>query len=148
MVSHHDCRHQDSCLMEDFLLEAPTAMELQQLNLCRLFLRVTTLSDICNANGRAVTKQCWEGTQPTDAIQLWSRQQKPPSKADAISPTIPQLKRNETIYNSLPLLDHGCLTTFNDIDDPTTSTRSCSLSTTGHQMALECFLRVELQERN
>ena len=78
---HVLCHHQDSCLMEDFLLEDPTAMELRQLNLCRLYLRVTTLSDICNANGQAVTKQCWEGIQPTDAIQLWPRQPKPPSKA-------------------------------------------------------------------
>ena len=78
------CREHDSCLMEDFLLQVPTPTELRQLNSCRLFLRVTTLSDICSANGSTITQQCWEGTRPTKAIQLWPRQAKPPSKAWSI----------------------------------------------------------------
>ena len=75
------CREHDSCLMEDFLLQDPTPTELRLLNSCRLYLRVTTLSDISSANGNTITQQCWEGMGPTDAIQLWPRQQKPHSKA-------------------------------------------------------------------
>ena len=65
--------------MEDFLLEAPTASELKQLNLCRLYLRVITLSDICECNGLTITRQCWEGIRPINTTQLWPNQAKPPS---------------------------------------------------------------------
>ena len=65
--------------MEDFMLEQPTPRELQTLNSCRLFLRVLTLSDICTAKGDEIARQCWEGTTPTRATQLWPKQDKPPS---------------------------------------------------------------------
>ena len=71
-------RTDDSCLMEDFLLEAPTPAELKQLNSCRLFLRVYSLSDICSCSGTSITRQCWEGTKPTKSTQLWPIQEKPP----------------------------------------------------------------------
>ena len=73
------CRENDSSLMEDFLLTNPSPRELKQLNSCRLFLRVTTLSDICNARGNKIIRQCWEGTTPRNATQLWPTQAKPPT---------------------------------------------------------------------
>ena len=73
------CRVNDSCLMEDFLLAAPTAPEMKQLNLCRLYLRVIVLSDICECNGLTITRQCWEGIRPINTTQLWPNQAKPPS---------------------------------------------------------------------
>ena len=75
------CRDHDSCLMEDFMLTDHTPSELKQLNYCRLFLRVVTLSDICTAKGDTITRQCWEGSTPTNATQLWPRQESPATKS-------------------------------------------------------------------
>ena len=71
----------DSSLMEDFLLQDPSATELKTLNACRIYLRVTTLSDICTARGDTLTRNCWEGTHPTNAIQLWPRQERPTTQS-------------------------------------------------------------------
>ena len=78
------CREHDSCLMEDFLLLQPTPCELKTLNQIRLFLRVTTLSDICTPTGDEIDRQCWEGTQCKTSTRLWPRMEKPPPRAWSI----------------------------------------------------------------
>ena len=75
------CRHHDSCLMEDFLLCDPPPRDLKVLNQCRLFLRVSTLSDICSSDGRTITRQCWEGLHPVHSTLLWPKQDKPASSS-------------------------------------------------------------------
>ena len=75
------CRHGNSCIMEDFLLLAPTKMELILLNQCRLYLRVTTLSDITSTNGTNLRQNIWEGTTPQPSPTLWPRQNRPSANA-------------------------------------------------------------------
>ena len=74
-------RTQDSSLMEDFLLLDPSPGKLKLLNQCRLFLRVTSLSDICTENGDKLTRNCWEGTDRQPSPLLWPCQHKPSTKA-------------------------------------------------------------------
>ena len=73
-------RESDSCLMEDFLLENPTPHELQNLNSCRLFLRVITLSDICTARGDMINRQCWEGSSPMRTTDYGPNKRNHPQK--------------------------------------------------------------------
>ena len=75
------CRHDDSCLIDDILLLAPTKLSLILFNQCRLYLHVTTLSDITNAKGTCILRHVWTGTQPIDSPILWPQQAKPSSKA-------------------------------------------------------------------
>ena len=74
-------RENDSCLMEDFLLFAPTKTTLLRLNRCRLFLRVTTLSDLTSIDGKHIMRNCWDGSAPVPSPLLWPRQESPSPKA-------------------------------------------------------------------
>lgn len=74
-------RINDSCILEDFLLFNPPNSHLTHLNLCRLFLRVTTLSDIVSSNGRYILRNCWTGRTPQPSPHLWPVQQRPPPRA-------------------------------------------------------------------
>ena len=58
-------RHNDTFLM-DHATEAykKGAATLQKINRCRLFLRVTTLSDITDASGRYIEHHVWAGERP------------------------------------------------------------------------------------
>ena len=75
------CRHNDSSLIEDFMNHEPTKTELRRLNLCRLYLKVTTLSDIADTNGLNILRTCWNGTSPQSSPLLWPRQERPSNSA-------------------------------------------------------------------
>jgi ribonuclease HI len=57
-----------------------TATQLQRINACRMFLRVTRLSDIASADGKSLRKECLMGRQanPFVSTMRWPRQGKPP----------------------------------------------------------------------
>ena len=73
-------RSDDSALMADFVLHSPTTTELQQLNRCRLFLRVISESDILNATGTQILRNCWRGLHPQPSPYLWPIQPRPSNR--------------------------------------------------------------------
>ena len=74
-------RENDSCLMEDFMLFPLTKTKMIWLNQCRLYLHVTSLSDITTADGTSILCNCWDGSVPVDSPLLWPIQAKPCTKA-------------------------------------------------------------------
>ena len=74
-------RANDSSLMEDFLLFKLTKTETILLNQCRLFLHVTTISDITDAEGNNILNNIWEGHSPMTTPYLWPKQENPSDKA-------------------------------------------------------------------
>jgi hypothetical protein len=74
-------RGNDSFLMELFLSSNLGSDALRRLNRCRLFLKVTTLSDITTGDGNKITKSAWQGvqdiTRPTHYV--WPAQSSPPA---------------------------------------------------------------------
>ena len=74
-------RQEDSSLMEDFLLFEPSKTQLLLLNQCRLYLRVTTLSDIATNLGTEIQRHFWDGSRPNNTTKLWPRQNKPSPNA-------------------------------------------------------------------
>ena len=58
-----------------------TATELLVINRCRLFLRVTTLSEISTADGLNIHSDVWRGYPPPHSLSkiLWPRQHRPPN---------------------------------------------------------------------
>ena len=75
------CRRDDSCLIDDVLLLDPTKLSLILFNQCRLYLHVTTLSDITNITGTQILRHVWTGNHPITSPILWPRQAKPSDKA-------------------------------------------------------------------
>ncbi len=54
---------------------------LHQLNLCRLYLRVVFLSDICTMDGKRISQESWTGVRRQDRynqVSTWPRAMKPP----------------------------------------------------------------------
>ena len=80
-VTNFFSRTEDSCLMDDFLLFDPSQSEITQLKQCRLFLHVTTLSDISDTHGQTIQRICWEGKSQLPSPLLWPIQTRPPAKA-------------------------------------------------------------------
>ena len=74
-------RQNDSSLIEDFLLLEPSRTDPILLNQCRLFLHVTTLSDIATIDGTCIRRNCWEGATPNSSPFLWPKQGTPSAKA-------------------------------------------------------------------
>jgi hypothetical protein len=54
-------RQNDKFIMEEFIKANVDGNELKQLNECRMFLNVVTLSDIATADGSEITINAWEG---------------------------------------------------------------------------------------
>ena len=75
------CRQNDSSIMEDFMSYEPTKADLRRLNLCRLYLKVSTLSDITDTDGTNILRTCWNGTKPQPSPLLWPRQARPSNSA-------------------------------------------------------------------
>ena len=58
----HALRENDHTLMESFLeTQHVTCTELYCLNLCRIYLRVEFLSEICNPEGDNILPEVWQG---------------------------------------------------------------------------------------
>jgi hypothetical protein len=77
-------RERDRTLMETFIsLNKYTTKELYRLNLCRLFLQVECLSEICNATGDAILPEIWQGNRTHDSTSriLWPNQARPHEKS-------------------------------------------------------------------
>ena len=71
---------------DEFLMDAIrtrgncTAIELQRMNACRMFLKVNRLSDIANADGKFLREECLKGQQRHffRSATKWPRQGNPP----------------------------------------------------------------------
>jgi hypothetical protein len=73
-------RVNDHGLMESFLdLQKYTWHELYRLNLCRLYLNVELLSEICNLEGDNILPEVWQGRKPHESKStiLWPKQERP-----------------------------------------------------------------------
>jgi len=71
------CREHDSYLMDDFRqLLIFDDSELYDLNLCRIFLHVTTVSDITDGPGKRITDDAFRAEQLSDRLTTlqWPRQ--------------------------------------------------------------------------
>jgi hypothetical protein len=55
----HDCVLMDDVISNDFLTGA-----VKKLNLCRLFLQVELLSEICSPTGDCILDSVWHGERP------------------------------------------------------------------------------------
>jgi hypothetical protein len=54
-------REHDQLIIPTFVQQGFDGVELVQLNRCRVFLQVVTLSDICTGDGSRFTRSCWNG---------------------------------------------------------------------------------------
>jgi hypothetical protein len=71
-------RQGDQILMDAFLSLGWKAPRLRLLNYCRLFLRVESLSEICNPEGTMILATAWQGKSlPTRSTLLWPNQGRP-----------------------------------------------------------------------
>ncbi len=59
-------RSHDSCLMDSALRLGFTRQELIDVNLVRIFLQVTTMSDIASADGQFILPAIWQGQKISD----------------------------------------------------------------------------------
>jgi hypothetical protein len=106
-------REGDSLIMEDFMaMQHYSPLELYRLNLCRKYLNVACLSEICNTTGNELLREPWQGRRPVDSESAlyWPNQACPhePSwnawrcalKLAYLGPEIVRATRNR---NTLPL---------------------------------------------
>ena len=80
--THKPQRQHDSSLMKMFSkLPGITKRKLEQCNMCRLYSKVITVSDICDERGTHVLWRKISGDWKSDStLQLWPTMPKPPSK--------------------------------------------------------------------
>ena len=77
-VVPHALRANDCILMDDLLLNEFTPSQVRKLNLCRLFLQVENLAEICNPTGTCLLDTVWRGDRPLSTSKfLWPRQARP-----------------------------------------------------------------------
>ena len=57
-------RFHDQCIMDEFLDQDLPPTALKRINCCRLFLRVTQLSNISTLAGDQIERNVWLGTKP------------------------------------------------------------------------------------
>jgi hypothetical protein len=77
-------REHDSSIMETFiLLEKYTQKELYRLNLCRMYLQVECLSEMCNPTGDGLLPEIWQGRRCHDSKSaiIWPNQARPYEKS-------------------------------------------------------------------
>jgi len=68
-------RTNDRFLMDDFRTHTQSKTQLSRLNACRLFLKVTTLADICDATGQYIERDKFDGTsEPAHSKYVWPKQ--------------------------------------------------------------------------
>ena len=76
----------EQATMDEFIMDAIcergecTATQLQRINACRMFLRVTRLSDIASADGTYIRPECLKGNEihAFRSTMRWPRQGRPP----------------------------------------------------------------------
>ena len=81
MVMHDDLpllesfRINDKSIIESFVLNGFKNIELKMLNECRMFLRVTFLSEIATADGLMIEGWAWRGFKSSLTINqyIWPR---------------------------------------------------------------------------
>ena len=75
-------RDEDKFLMEAFHTNGFNAQQLQQLNRCRHYLQVETLSDITDGTGNQISKQAYDGRKTTHSLHShdWPVQERPNAK--------------------------------------------------------------------
>jgi hypothetical protein len=74
-------RRNDECIMDGFLTLKLPRKTLSRLNFCQLWLKVTTLSDICSLPGDRIDRKAWLCTAPMPSSQAdWPVQQRPHNK--------------------------------------------------------------------
>ena len=75
------CRNNDVAIMNVWI-QKYTCKQLLQLNMCRLYLRVFTLSDMCTVTGTTIMEQVWEVRKPPrTSTYEWPHQPRPPRTA-------------------------------------------------------------------
>jgi hypothetical protein len=57
-------RVNDTCIMDEFLRLNLAPTTLKRLNFCRLWLKVTLISDISNLQGSTIAATAWQGLKP------------------------------------------------------------------------------------
>ena len=62
-------RHGDALLVEVFMNAEVDQDILKWLNWCRMYLQVTTVADICTADGKYIRRAVWEGRRE----RLWQQ---------------------------------------------------------------------------
>jgi hypothetical protein len=68
----------DSVLMDDLIRETYPSSHVAKINLCRLFLQVESLAEICDATGQRILDCVWRGERPKSTSKfLWPRQARP-----------------------------------------------------------------------
>ncbi len=73
-------RDGDTNLVESFCTLKWTTAKMKNLNYCRLFLQVETLSEICDPEGHSLLPAAWQGQAlPSRSTLLWPRQERPDS---------------------------------------------------------------------
>jgi hypothetical protein len=75
-------RENDACIMDGFIEHNLPNHTLKRLNLCRLWLRVTLLSDICTLPGSQISRTTWLGSAPMPSSDAsWPVQPRPQEKS-------------------------------------------------------------------
>jgi hypothetical protein len=88
---------------------------LYRLNLCRIFLQVECISEICNIAGTEILQEIWKGIRPhsSQTTILWPNQSRPHEQSwnerrtvlkDAL--LVPNIIRANKAQSSLPLRQH------------------------------------------
>jgi hypothetical protein len=71
-------RRGDCNLMDAFLSLKRTPAKIRTLNLCRLYLKVESLAELCDVDGTKLLPAAWNGNPlPTTSTLLWPRQGRP-----------------------------------------------------------------------
>ena len=91
-------RTNDRFIMESFIAKGAKKSQLKLLNRCRLYLKVITLADICDASGTIITPQAWNGTQMEESRStiVWPNQGKPDGKSWTLWRSFPRKTLNLT----------------------------------------------------
>jgi hypothetical protein len=72
----------DACIMDRFIETNLPNHTLKRLNLCRLWLRATVLSDICTLPGNQISRTTWLGSSPMPSSDAsWPVQPRPQEKS-------------------------------------------------------------------
>jgi hypothetical protein len=75
-------RENDACIMDQFFETKLPNPTLKRLNLCRLWLCVTLLSNICTLQGSQISKTAWLGSSPMPSSDAnWPVQHRPQEKS-------------------------------------------------------------------
>ena len=80
-------RDKDQALMETFMdTQQFSDRDMSRLNLCRIYLRVEFLSEICNPEGDNILPEVWQGRRPQESSSdlLWPNQARPFEKSWAL----------------------------------------------------------------